>query len=116
MTTKTPIEQAREIRAQYRATAESITYRSGEHGTAGGREWTAAPGYGASIYRKSAGVYVVTIGETWKPSRFDGWVLINTTRRKFATREAARIWAHEQATAAGYPEQDARPAYNLFTV
>ena len=114
---KTPIEQARDIRKHYRETAESITYTSGEHGTfSDGRTWSSAPGYGACIYENESGAYVANVGETWKPTRFDGWMLINQTRRKFATRDAARVWCAEQATAAGYPIQTARPAYDLFTV
>ena len=114
---KTPIEQAREIRQQYRATAESITYTSGAHGTtSSGEQWTAAPGFGACIYQKQRGAFVATVGETWKPSRFGGWCLISQTRRTFDSRESARAWCAEQATAAGYPIQTARPAYDLFTV
>lgn len=104
---KTPIEQARDIRQHYRETAESITYTSADNH---------APGFGACIYENENGTHVANVGETWKPTRFDGWILINQTRRKFATRDAARVWCAEQATAAGYPIQTARPAYDLFTV
>lgn len=114
---KTVLEQARDIRQQYRRTAESITYTSGNHGTtSAGEQWTAAPGYGACIYQSGPGAFVATVGETWKPTRFDGWCLINQTRRRFLSRKSARVWCAEQATAAGYPIQTARPAYDLFTV
>ena len=104
---KTPIEQARDIRQQYRATAESITYTSGEGH---------APGYGACIYQKGLGAFVATVGETWKPTRFDGWCLINQYRKTFTSREDARFWCDMIATAHGYPIQTARPEYDLFTV
>lgn len=117
---KTPIEQARDIRQHYRETAESITYTSGEHGTTStGEQWTAAPGFGACIYQKQPGrmfVYVATVGEIWKPTTFDAVCLINQTRHTFDSRESARAWCAEQATAHGYPIQTARPAYDLFTV
>lgn len=104
---KTPIEQARDIRQQYRKTAESITYTSGEGH---------APGYGACIYQKGPGAFVATVGETWKPTTFDAVCLINSHRMTFDSRESARAWCAEQATAHGYPIQTARPAYDLFTV
>lgn len=104
---KTVIEQARDIRQQYRETAESITYTSGENH---------APGYGACIYKKGPGAFVATVGETWKPTRFDGWCLINQTRRTFATRHAARVWCTMQASISGYTIKTDRPEYDLFTV
>lgn len=117
---KTPIEQARDIRQQYRRTAESITYTSGEHGTTStGEQWTAAPGYGACIYQMQPGrlyVHVAVCGEIWKPTTFDAVCLINQHRMTFDSRDAARKWAREQATAHGYPEQTERPAYDLFTI
>lgn len=109
---KTPIEQARETRERYHANAETITFTSGEHGDG----WTAAPGFGASIYTNDAGAVVATVGEIWKPTRYDAVVLINQTRRRFTDREAARKWAREQATAHGYPIQTEAPAYDLFTI
>ena len=115
----TTLDTARAIKARYRATFESITYTSGEHGTANGIEWTAAPGYGACIYQKQPGrlyAYVAVCGEIWRPTTFDAVCLINQTRRTFDSRESARIWCAEQATAHGYPYQTARPAYDLFTV
>lgn len=117
---KTVMEQARDIRQHYRETAESITYTSGEHGTTStGEQWTAAPGFGACIYQKQPGrlyAYVAVCGEIWRPTTFDAVCLINQTRRTFDSRETAREWAREQATAHGYPIQTARPAYDLFTV
>lgn len=104
---KTPIEQARDIRQQYRATAESITYTSGDNH---------APGYGACIYQSGPGAFVATVGQTWKPTRFDGWCLIDQYRKKFLSREHARVWCEMMATAHGYPIQTTRPAYDLFTV
>lgn len=106
------LDTARAIREHYRETAETLTFTSGKHGTT----WTAAPGYGACIYQTTAGTYTATVGEIWKPSTFDAVVLINQTRRKFVTREEARSWAREQAAAHGYPEQTARPAFDLFTI
>lgn len=104
---KSVLEQARDIRHQYRETAESITYTSGDNH---------APGYGACIYQSRPGAFVATVGETWKPTRFDGWCLINQYRKKFLNREHARVWCGMMATAHGYPIQTARPAYDLFTV
>ena len=112
---KSVLDQARDIRQHYRETAESITYTSGAHGAG----WTAAPGYGACIYQKQPGrlyAYVAVCGEIWKPTTFDAVCLINQHRMTFDSRETARKWAHEQATAHGYPEQTERPAYDLFTI
>ncbi len=102
----------RQTRDSYHANAESITYTSGESGPG----WRAAPGYGASIYTDSSGRIVATVGEIWKPTTFDAVCLINQTRRTFTTRDAARNWAGEQATAHGYPIKTDRPAYDLFTI
>lgn len=114
---KTPLEQARDIRQQYRATAESITYTSGEHGTTStGEQWTAAPGFGACIYQSGPGAFVATVGHPWKPTSFDAVCLIDQYRKKFLSRESARVWCEMMATAHGYPIQTARPAYDLFTV
>lgn len=111
------LESMRQTRERYHANAESITYTSGESGTTStGEQWTAAPGYGASIYTNDSGATVATVGEIWKPTTFDAVCLINQTRRTFDSREAARVWASDQATAHGYPIQTARPAYDLFTV
>lgn len=110
-------ETMRETRERYHANAESITFTSGEHGTtSAGIKWTAAPGFGASIYTNDAGAVVATVGEIWKPTSHDAVVLISQTRRRFTDREAARKWTREQATAHGYPVQTARPAYDLFTI
>lgn len=105
-------ETMRETRERYHANAESITFTSGAHGDG----WTAAPGLGASIYTNDAGAVVATVGEIWRPTSYDAVVLISQTRRRFTTRDAARKWAREQATAHGYPIQTARPAYDLFTI
>ena len=114
------LDQAREIRQHCRETAESITYTSGEHGTTStGEQWTAAPGFGACIYQMQPGrmfIYFANVGEIWKPTTFDAVCLINQRRMTFASRESARAWCAEQAAAAGYPIQTARPAYDLFTV
>ena len=107
-----PIEQARAIRERYHANAESVTFTSGESGEG----WTAAPGFGSSIYTNDAGRVIATVGEIWKPTSFDAVVLINQTRRTFDSRDAARSWARDQATAHGYPQRTERPAYDLFTV
>lgn len=107
----------REIRQRYHANAESVTYRSGEHGTANGIPWTTAPGYGASIYTNDDGDVVCTVGEIWTSQGYRApYSLINQTRSWFNTREAARVWARKQATAHGYPIEDDRPAYDLFTI
>ena len=105
----------RKTREHYRETAESLTFTSGESGEG----LTAAPGYGACIYQKQPGrlyAYVAVCGEIWKPTTFDAVCLINQTRHTFDSRESARAWCAEQATAHGYPVQTARPAYDLFTV
>lgn len=105
----------RDTREHYRETAESITYTSGESG----KEWTAAPGYGACIYQKQPGrlyAYVAICGEIWKPTTFDAVCLINQHRATFDSRETAREWAREQAAAHGAPYQTERPAYDLFTI
>lgn len=109
-------EEMRALRESYHDNAESITYTSGKHGTAGGIKWTAAPGYGASVYTNDAGAVVATVGEIWKPTSFDAVALVNQYRKKFPTREDARVWCSMMATAHGYPEQTARPEYDLFTV
>jgi hypothetical protein len=117
MTTKTPIEQARETRERYHANAETLTFTSGEHGTTStGEKWTSAPSYGASIYTNDAGAVVATVGYTWKPTRYDGWVLIDQYRKRFETRDDARLWCAMMATAHGAPYQTERPACDLFTV
>lgn len=107
MTTKTPIEQARETRERYHANAETLTFRSGDG---------YAPSYGASIYTNDAGTVIATVGYTWKPTRYDGWTLINQYRKRFETRDDARLWCAMMATAHGAPYQTERPAYDLFTV
>jgi len=109
---KTPTKQAREAYERYHANAESITYTSGESGEG----WTAAPGYGASIYTNDAGATIATVGEIWKPTTFDAVVLVNQYRKRFTSREDARMWSEMIATAHGYPIKTARPAYDLFTV
>lgn len=114
---KTILEQARDIRQQYRRTAESITYTSCEHGTTrAGEQWTAAPGYGACIYQSGPGAFVANVGEIWRPTTFDAVCLINQYRKRFETREHARVWCEMMATAHGYPIQTEHPAYDLFTV
>ena len=107
MTNRTPIEQARETRIRYHANAESLTFRSGDGH---------APSYGASIYTNDAGEVVATVGYTWKPTRYDSWVLIDQYRKRFETRDDARLWCAMMATAHGAPYQTERPAYDLFTV
>lgn len=109
------LDKLRETREHYRETAESITFTSGEHGDG----WTAAPGYGAYIYQAQPGrlyAYIAVCGEVWKPTSYDAVCLINQHRQTFDSRDAARSWAREQAAAHGYPEQTARPAYDLFTI
>ena len=106
MNVKTPIEQAREARIRYHENAETLTFRSGDGH---------APSYGASIYTNNAGAVVATVGEIWKPTRYDGMVLINQTRKHFKTRDDARLWCTMMATAHGAPYQTERPAYDLFT-
>ena len=117
MTNRTPIEQARETRIRYHENAETLTFTSGEHGTTStGEKWTSAPSYGASIYTNDNGEVVATVGETWKPTTFDAVCLINQYRKRFTTRDDARLWCAMMATAHGAPYQTERPAYNLFTV
>lgn len=107
MTTRTPIEQARETRERYHANAESLTFTSGDGH---------APSYGANIYTNDDGATIATVGEIWKPTTFDAVVLINQYRKRFTTRDDARLWCAMMATAHGAPYQTERPAYDLFTV